>query len=256
MSVILKDSGNAVIYTFPSGMELIEEPYSARMDTEERVRAHGGVIAGDQKIASRVLIVHGIFQKASQALMETELKSMKKACHTKNLRLYATQNFDEYYNVECRSFHAGHLGMIRTVEVEIEFICVDPFRYYKDETMDPHTVDESPESFTVTNAGDVDVSPVITFTVGAGANITKIKIENTTDSSKYFEYEPASALTSGDEVVIDCQDAACRLNGSDDIAHFSGTFFELKSGNNSIVVTITGTPGTNTCEFKFRKRYL
>jgi len=256
MSVILKDTGNTTIYTFPSGIELIDEPYTARMDTEERVSAHGGVIAGDQKITSRALIVHGIFKKVSQALMETERKLMTKACYTKNLRLYGTQNANEFYNIECRNFDMGYLGMLTVVEVEIEFICVDPLRYYKDETTDPHTVDESPESFTVNNAGDIECSPIITFTVGAGASITKIKIENSTDSSKYFEYEPASALTVGKVVEIDCKNATCTLDTADDIAHFSGTFFELKSGNNSIVVTLTGTPGTNVCEFKFRKRYL
>lgn len=256
MSVILKDSGNTTIYTFPSGMELIEEPYSARMDTEERVNAHGGVIVGDKKIASRILIVYGIFNKASQTLMETERKLMTKACYTKNLRLYGTQNSNEFYNVECRGFDAGYLGMLTIAEVEIEFICADPLRYYKDETTDPHTVDESPESFTVNNAGDIEVSPVITFTVGAGASITKIKVENTTDSGKYFEYEPAAALTVGKVVEIDCKNATCKLDTVDDIAHFSGTFFELKSGDNSIIVTLTGTPGTNSCSFVFRKRYL
>lgn len=256
MSVILKDTGNNVIYTFPSGIELIEEGHSSRMDTEERVKAHGGVIVGDKKLASRVLVVHGIFNKASSALMETELKAMKKACYTNNLRLYATQNSNEFYDVECLMFNPAYLGLLTVAEMEIEFIAVDPLRYYKDETTDPHTVDESPENFTVSNAGDIEVSPIITFTAGAGANITKIKIENSTDSGKYFEYEPASALTVGKVVEIDCQNATCTLDATDDIAHFSGTFFELKSGNNSIIITITGTVGTNTANFVFRKRWL
>lgn len=259
MSAILKDTGNTNIYTFPSGMELIEEPYAARMDTEERVSAHGGIIVGDKKIASRILIVHGIFNKASQALMATERKSMTKACYTKNLRLYGTQNANEFYSVECRNFDMGYLGMLTIAEVEIEFICVEGFRYYKDETTDPHTVDESSENFTVNNAGDIEVSPIVVFTAGAGANITKIKIENTTDSGKYFEYEPAVALTVGKVVEIDCKNATCKLDTADDIAHFSGTFFELKSGDNSIIVTITidgGAIGTSQLEFTFRKRYL
>lgn len=256
MSVILKDSGNNTIYTFPSGCELIGDPFSKRVEAEPRVHAHGGVIISDEKVDTRLISLHGIFKKDTSAAMETELNSMRRYCNTSNLRLYATQYSDYYFNVECFNFESEYLGMLTVVDVYIDFLVSDSFRYYKDETTDPHTVDESPESFTVNNAGDIEVSPIITFTAGAGANITKLKIENSTDSSKYFEYEPASALTSGDEVVIDCQNAACRLNGNDDIAHFSGTFFELKSGNNSIVVTLTDTPGTNTCEFKFRKRYL
>jgi len=256
MSVILKNSGNVIQYTFPSGVELIDEPHSVRISTEERVHAHGGVIVSDEKIASRMLIVHGIFKKASQALMETELKLIKKACYAKNLRLYGTQNADEFYNIECRSFDFGYLGMLTVAEVEIEFICVEGFRYYKDETTDTEDPVVSGTPYIVANGGDVEISPIITFTAGAGADISKIKIQNTTDSDKYFEYEPASNLSSGDAVVIDCQNATCKLNTVDDIAHFSGAFIELQSGDNSITITITGTAGTSQLVFVFRKRYL
>jgi len=109
---------------------------------------------------------------------------------------------------------------------------------------------------TVTNDGNIEVFPVITFTCGAGSDISKIKITNDNDAGKYFEYEPASNLTSGDVVEVDCEEGTVELAGSDDIAHFSGSFIKLAAGDNSITVEITGTVGTSNCEFKFRKRYL
>ncbi len=138
MSVILKDASNVTIYTFPSGTELIAAPFSKRLDAAPRVYQHGAVLVGDEKVEPRMVTVHGIFGKASQALMETELNSMKKACYTKNLRLYATQYANDFYFVEVLSFDHIFHGQIPVVEISIEFQCTDPFRYYKDSTTDTH----------------------------------------------------------------------------------------------------------------------
>lgn len=257
MSVILKDSGNNVIYTWPSGCDVIGDPFSKRLETESRVHAHGSVIVSDEKVATRIVSLHGVFGKADSATMETELDNMRKYCNTSNLRLYASQYSDYFFNVECLDFEAVYQGMMTVVEVDVDFLVSDPFRYYKDETIDQSfTVDESPEALTVANGGNVEVSPVITFTAGASANFSKLTIQNATDSDKYFDYEPASNITTGDIVVVDCKNLTVKLNTVDDIAHFSGSFFELLAGNNSVSVTIVGTVGTNTCALVFRKRYL
>ena len=258
MSVILKDSSDATKYTFPGGIDVKGEPWGERLDSEPRAYAHGDVIIADQKVSSRIVSVHGIFGKASSALMATELKSMKKACYTSGYRLYATQNSNEYYDVECLNFESEFLGQLTRAEVWIDFFVADPFRYYKNPvTTDTETVDEASESMSVTNDGDIEVHPVITFTAGAGSNISKIRITSTTDAGKYFEYTPASNLTSGDVLEIDCKEGTVELNGSSDIAHFNaGAFIKLLSGANSLTATITGTVGTNTCAFVFRKKYL
>ncbi len=257
MSVILKDSGNNVIYEFPSGCDVIGDPFNKRLGTESRVHAHGGVIVSDQKIATRIVSLHGVFGKASSGAMETELNNMRLYCDTASLRLYATQYSDYYFNVECLNFEAEYLGKMTVSEVNIDFLVVSPFRYYKDLTTDQSfTVDESPEALTVTNGGNVLVSSVITFTAGVSANFSKLTIQNATDSDKYFDYEPAANLTVGDIVEIDCANTTVKLNTVDDISHFEGSFFELLAGNNTVSVTIVGTVGTNTCAFVFRKRYL
>jgi len=257
MSVILKNISNSTIYTFPGGVDLVAEPFTKRLDTESRAFAHGGVIVSDQKIGVRIVSVHGIFGKASQALVETELNSMTKAVYTEDLRLYATQNEDDFYKVECLSFDHTFLGKITIAEINIDFICSDPFKYYKDVTTDTETVNEASESMTVTNGGDVECFPIITFTAGAGSNISVVRITNTTDAGKYFEYTPASNLTSGHVLEIDCEEGTVGLNGSDDMAHFNaGQFIKLLSGSNSLVAAITGTVGTNQCVFVFRNRWL
>jgi len=260
MSVLLKDSDNALIYTFLSGCELVEEPFTKRLETEPKAYAHGGVLVSDEKVSARVISVHGIFNKTSQTLMEAELNSMKKACYTEDLRLYATQYANDFYNVECLSFEHTFLGMLTVVEINIDFLVSDPFRYYMDETPDDETVDELSHNYVIANEGDIEVFPVITFTVGAGASISKIAITNITDAGKSFEYTPASNLIATNVVEVDCQNGTVELNTgaglSDDIAHWSGRFIRLLSGNNSITITVEGTIGTNQCLCTFRKRWL
>lgn len=263
MSVILKNSDNDIIHTFPSGMELTEEPWSKRLGTEPRAYAHGNVITADEKLSSRMISVHGIFKKTTSADMETELKLMSKTCYTKNLRLYGTQNPNEYYNVECFGFESEYLGMLTIAEVTIDFFVADGTRHYKDETPDDETVDELDHNYTIANGGDIEVFPVITFTVGAGASISKIAITNITDAGKSFEYTPASNLVETNVVEVDCQNGTVELDTgpglSDDIAHWLGRFIRLLSGNNSITITVEivgGAVGTNQCVFAFRKRWL
>lgn len=252
MSVILKDSSNVTKYTFPSGVELKDEPWGQRLDSEPKAYAHGDVITADEKASSRIVSVHGIFQKADAATMETELKSMRKACYTKDYRLYATQNANEFYEIECFNFDFEYLGMLTTIEITVDFLAADGFRYYKDETTDTKNPVVSGTPYTVANSGDAEISPVITYT--AGGTQTKVKIQNDEDAGKYFEY--AGSLVITDTLEVDCQEGTVEKNGSDDMANFSGSFINLASGDNTITITVTGTLGTSICVFKFRKRWL
>lgn len=253
MAVLLKDVSNSLIYTLPDGLELIEEPWERRVEIEIRAYSHGGVVTGDEKIEERFLLVSGVYYSAT----EPNLKSLKKACNTAGLRLYATQNSNEFYGVKCKSFMTSYGKELMTTKVEviIEFVCPDPFRYYKDETTDNETgITSSPHAYTVDNGGDEEVFPVITFTGGTSTNLTKIRIANAEDGGKWFEVE--TAIGDGDVIVIDCQEGTVKKNGSGIISSFTRAFINLASGTNNITITMTGTVGTVSCQMVFRKRYL
>jgi len=254
MSVILKNTSNSTIYTFPGGVDLVAEPFAKRLDTEPRTYAHGGVIVSDQKIGVRIVSLHGIFGKASQALMETELNSMTKAVYTEELRLYSTQFVNNFYKVEVLNFEHTFLGKLTIVEISIDFLVSDPFKYYKDVTTDTENpvVSGTPYALTNDNDGDIEVSPIITYT--AGGTQTNVKIENAGDAAKYFEY--GGTMTIGKALVVDCKEGTVEYDGSDDIADFTGSFFNLVSGTNTINITVTGTLGTSVSVITFRKRYL
>jgi len=262
MSITLKNSANTTTYIFPKGCNIVSEPYDYRLDTEARTYQHGAVIVGDGKVEPRIVTLHGLFNVSMVdatygATIIANLREMHQQCYASVVRLYpGAQYTDEYYTVKC--FHFGHsyVGTVGNVEVDIDFLVADPFRYYKDETTDSNTVDESPEAFTVSNGGDIEVFPVITWTAGAAANFSKVRIANAEDGGKYFEYEPAANIENGDVIEFDFQEGTVELNGSSDMAHFTGSFIKLASGTNNITVTLTGTPGTNDCSFVFRKRWL
>jgi len=256
MSVILKNSANSTIYTFPRGTDIISEPVMKRLDSEHRAYQNGATLTGDEKIEPRIISLRSVFGKATKTLMETELKSIKKACNTEDLRLYATQNSDDFYEVEMLDYDHTFPGLLTAVEINIDFQVVKPFRFYKDATTDTEAgITASPHAYTITtNDGDEAVYPVWTFTGGASTALTKIKIANAEDGAKYFEV--TTAIGNADAIEIDCQEGTCEKNGSDIMSSFEGAWVKIASGTNNITITSTGTVGTCSCVAVFRKKYL
>ncbi len=256
MSVILKNSSNVTQYTFPSGTDIVAEPVMKRLDSEHRAYQNGATLIGDEKIEPRIISLRSVFGKATQGAMETELRSMKKACNTEDLRLYTTQFSDDYYDVEMLSFEDTFPGLLTAVEVFIDFQVVKPFRNYKDATTDTEAgITASSHAYTITtNDGDEPVYPVWTFTGGAATNLTKIKIANAEDGAKYFEV--TVAIGTGDVIEIDCVEGTCEKNGSSIMSSFTGAFIKIASGTNNITIISTGTVGTVSCVAVFRKKYL
>lgn len=255
-TIYLADSSNVELYRFPDGFHLDRYRLSKRVKSVDKVYQHSADIVGDGKHDLQHISLAGTLGAASIASFESACTLMKQNIVKSNLRLYGAYKTDQYFDIKALEDVAwDFLTDGGLADVGVRFLA-DPFRYYQDETSSLHTIGAASVGLTVSNAGDVEASPVITFTAGAGANSSKIKIQNDTDSDKYFEYAPASNLTSGDAVAIDCQDATCKLNTVDDILHFEGAFIELLSGDNRLTVTVTGTAGTNQLGFVFRKRYL
>lgn len=263
MAIKLKNSSNAEIYEFPSGCELVEESFDFREDTESKAYADGAIIVGDEKLEPRILTVQGIFDVSCVnstygATLATNLKELKQQVResTKSeVRLYPGDQFpDEYYIVKALHGEPRFLEMLEAVEISIDFLCADGYRHYKDETIDTHDFVASPDADTIANDGDVEVYPVITITGGASTSTTNIRILNANDSSKYFDY--SGTITTGDVIEIDCKEGTVTKNGSSDMANWLGSFLNLASGNNAITTTITGTVGTITLLWTFRKRYL
>ncbi len=261
MAIQLKNSSNTIVYEFPSGCNIISEPWSKRQDSEPRAYQNGVTRTGDEKVNERIISLHGIFGVSGVnatygATVVLNLREMQKQCNTEDLRLYpGSQYTDQYYNVELFNFEHNFVGKIGIVEIFIDFQVVKPFRNYKDETTDTEAgITASPHAYTVSNGGDEAVYPVWTFTGGASTVITSTKIANAEDGAKYFTY--TGSIGNADAVVIDCAEGTVKRNGTSNINNFTGTFLKLASGTNNLTITLVGTVGTCSCVAVFRKKYL
>lgn len=111
---------------------------------------------------------------------------------------------------------------------------------------DPTTIDTSPKSATITNDGNVDQADV-TITVTAGsADITNVRIQNTTTDYE-CDLQYADTIVAGKSLVIDCGALSVENDGSDDYVNFSfgathavDDWMRLAPGNNSMTYTLTG----------------
>jgi len=254
MAIKLKNSSDTLLYTFPDQFKLEHYHSAKRIKTVDKALQHGGDVVSDKKFELQHLSIVGTLAGISIADFETKCSELKGYIVQDNLRLYAYDS-DKYFDVKgLESIDFDFLAHGGIADATI-LLLADPFRYYKDEDEVSSTILDSSHSFTVPNNGEIEISPVITLAGCAGLSLSEIRITNETDEDRYFEYKPAVALCNTDILEIDCKELTCKLNTVDDIAHFSGAFFNLKAGDNSIVFTGTGTCSSAVLSFTFRKRY-
>lgn len=264
-NIIIKDSSDTTLYTFGAGFKVGGYLLDKRVSESKRAYQHGTLITSDKKLGSRMVIIEGVLHQTeagveinSSLAFEAEWDELTEQIDKETLHIYGYK-ISRYIVCDCLEY-ADHewVAKNRAGRIEFGFRASDPFWYSASETDDDNTVDESPESFTQANSGKAAVYPVVTFTAGVGSSISKVKVLNSSDGSRYFEYEPASSLTDGDILEVDNQKGTVKLNGTNDISHLCSVsaFIKLVTGNNSIVVTLTGTAGTNVCNFTFRPRWL
>jgi phage-related protein len=65
-------------------------------------------------------------------------------------------------------------------------------------------------------------------------------LDNTTLTDSYDDLGFTAAVTGGDVIVIDCAEETVTLNGANKMSGFSGDFFRLEPGNNTIQLTVSG----------------
>ncbi|OQA56547.1 MAG: Phage tail protein [Candidatus Omnitrophica bacterium ADurb.Bin277] len=111
-----------------------------------------------------------------------------------------------------------------------------------DQTEDENIILASPQTDVVVNPGNLETRPVIRITAGADEIASGLRVDNLT-SGKYFIFN--QAIPAGTYIEIDTENLTVVNNtGTNKINYFSGDFFELEAGNNSIQFTGTLAQGT------------
>jgi len=190
---------------------------------------------------------------------------MKRAVHHEDIRLYSAYKTDQYFllmvleDADWDFVTDGGLA-----DVSINFLA-DPFRYDEDlSTIGPTSLAAPGLSVTgltvaVLNSGDVETSPVITFTSAGtcetGICQTSLEIENV-NTSRTFYYD--GVILPGDELEVDCENAMVTLNGDVGICNVRAisSFWELISGTNVIRVRAVGETGLSpSIQHSFHQKY-
>ena len=240
----------ATTYTFPTYTSF-ESDIAARCDDSEKAFSHGAVMTGDGKIDARDVTVEvELIDYTTASAYRTALDALKQAAYRQDQKLY--NDDDRYINIKglkkiSEEFYEGFYGVRATVK--LTFYCPDPFFYADTATTQEVTITESPQTFTVTNGGNMDTPPVITIEPTETNSV--LSLVNTTDNSRTFSYSDAS-FGDGDSLVIDSTDGTVERDGTNVLNNVGGTFLQLLSGDNSI--TYTGPLGTIT--FDYTQRWL
>lgn len=240
----------ATTYTFPT-YSSFESDTEARCDDSEKAFSHGAVMTGDGKIDARDITVEvELIDYETTSAYRTALDALKLAAYKQDQKLYLDD--DRYINIKnlkkiSEEFYDGFYRVRATVK--LTFYCPDPFFYADTATTQEVTITESPQTFTVTNGGNIDTPPVITIEPTKTNSV--LSLVNTTDNSRTFSYSDAS-FGDGDSLVINSTDGTVKRDGTNVLNNVGGTFLQLLAGDNSI--TYTGPLGTIT--FNYTQRWL
>ena len=265
MPFSLRDSSNSLLYEFPDGFHLESYRMDKRSASTARALQHGGEVIGDRKYELLHLSLTGTLGAYSLADFEAACSRMKRAVHNEDVRLYDAYKTDRYFlikileNADWDFITDGGIA-----DVSINFLA-DPFRYDEDLiTVGPASLVGPGLSVTgltisVLNSGDVETSPVITFTSAGtcetGICQTSLEIENL-NTSRTFYYD--GLILPGDELEVDCENAMVTINGETGICNVRAisSFWELISGANTIRVRAVGETGLSpSIQHSFQQKY-
>lgn len=125
-------------------------------------------------------------------------------------------------------------------------LLAEDFRLYaQTPTVETYTANETDDS---TNAGTEDTHAVFTIT-GPGNSIQVVN----NDTSESFAIGDLSA---GEVVVVDTKNETVTLDDVDSYSIFSGDFFRIRPGDNSLTFTVaSGSDGNTELSVSFRSAY-
>lgn len=228
-------------YTFTDDVEDFEFNDDTDIPTEKVPRRHGVFVNEEPTRAAKTIPVKGSFFKTSAANAVAELDTLARVLNSGEKQLKF--NSGRYANAYKQRFSYGFLktGDFTAVWYNIEFLLADPFWY--DTSATSTDVTSGYAGWTHNNGGDELVYPVIQITAAGGGAFSAATMTNSS-IGKSWTY--AGSVSAGAVLEVDCANFTCENpNGTSDMANFSGTFFWLVRGNNSLVLTYTGTAPAN-----------
>lgn len=135
---------------------------------------------------------------------------------------------------------------------EAEFTAADPYWYAETADSDTWAAPTNGATHGITNSGGAVARPSYTFTMGSSATLALTLANSTTGDSFSIT---GLAVTSGQVLVVDSLAQTVTLAGANKLSTFTGQFFGLEVGANTLALTLSG-PSLTSLGTGYRKRWL
>lgn len=225
-------------------------PEESRIPFEEPPRRHGAFVTEEPTLRPRYISLEGQCKKSTAALSRAELRSLTKVLNGTNKRLFFWD--DAYVNAYKSRIEADYpagAGWL-VFRFTIDILCADPFFYDPTVQSVVQAVTGWPTSSTtwsISNGGDYLVYPSLTIANNTGASVSSITLTNNT-VGKAWTY--VGTLLNGQSLVVNHANLTVLNNGVADPNNWSGVFWWLAVGTNSI--TMSSANGSVTATFQHR----
>lgn len=248
MSLVLKDTANVTFYTFPTQFDLHrleDRNYDARVKTMDRFGGHGAKQTGDLGIKPRIVKVKGsLYDTTGASLLEGWIYTMTKAIYNDGQPYRFWWDIYGYINVDaCQSFRHTRKdkGLAWTaVDIEMEFLCSDPFWYGANRTSTV-SITTSPQDILFVTLGGSNIDAPLIIQAVPTAVWADFTVVNVTDGGNWCRYADP-VLGSGNTVIIDGADGTVERDGVNTIRYFSGSFLRVTPANYN-TIRYTGPTG-------------
>ncbi len=254
MSITL-NRGLATEYSFPQNRFSLDQlPWMRRFSEAERAYQHGSVVTSDSRIKSRPGRIWGTISFSTRAAFRTALEQLRAACAIEDPTLHADEFWpDRYVNIRVKNVDGVYYPNLMAGEVEVLFQAIDPFWYSDTLSSVITTLTSQPQFITITNNGEMETVPLITYTAGAAQ--MRVRLRNNSDGNRELDYQATLGLN--DVVILNAANGTVTLNGTTHIEKLTGAWWNLVVGANVIRVGITGAIGAaSTLQIQWRERYL
>lgn len=190
----------------------------------------------DEYVGSRIITINGIIGDESFTTRD-DLRTAEDAfrvAHLPGVKLLYRDS-DRKINAAVQSVTIGEDSGLLWIPFVVRFHCADPY-YYSTSSVNA-AWPSFPANLIVNNSGSANLFAGFNFTAGSTATLT-VKITNSTVSgAPWFQF--SGDVVSGQQVNVDCNLKTCTNNGVNAMANFTGEFFHLQPGNNTLTALVS-----------------
>lgn len=242
----LSDAGTYYIHEFPRRKPIRQADFDPS-------RRHGGIL-GQPKHDMHRLKISGIVSGTTAAIARANYDQLLRVVMgiqdnrvDRGLRdLYFWD--DRLLRGQPKNWSDNAIAAMRKIDFDFDFEMESPFEQAINRTRHTQVISSSPTAFDLTPLGSTFTKPKLIFSATAG-DITSLTLENLT-TGESVSY--TGTVTSGDNLVIDCQEETVFNDGVDDIANHINDFLSLQPMTNKLKFT-----GSNcTIKLDWFNRYL